>query len=110
MSVLTVELSRSGDAVPDAYVKDLVDDSILSFHQRGVDTTHHIGSDILLNAYRLAIIERKIAPEDIVFKYESVVYAFDDKGNIVGGWPKGYQSLHMDMILSILGSRNKRRN
>ncbi|CAL9968190.1 hypothetical protein VPHD69_0123 [Vibrio phage D69] len=96
-----------GHTVPDALVMDCVESKIKEFSDSKGDLTHIIGSDIFLNAYRLAIVQGKIEPYHIMLRFKGEVYCFNRFGNFEDHWsgthwPRGLASEQNDIVRDLV--------
>lgn len=85
----------------DCRAREFAKDTIQAFTEFNGDLTVDIAQDIVLTAFREAIIEKQIEPYHLMLRYGGELYEFERFGGIKGGYPKGLGSDHFDMVRNL---------
>lgn len=79
-----------GCAVPDGQAETWVGDRIDYYHRRnGIDYDVLIGTEVMINEFRLAVIDKKIKPEEMKFIFKDWTLSINEGGRIAP-WPSGF--------------------
>lgn len=107
--MLTVEYdSDSGFACCDGAVKEWVDKHIRLYNTVG-HTTLVIGTETLINGFRLAVLDDEISHNDIQFMHNGEVLTVNTYG-VLPSYPAGFCDLGMYQALAfITGASRKKR-
>lgn len=73
-----------------------------------VDYIVTVGSEIMIDAYRVAIVKGDISHEDVQVRYEDTLYQFDKNARMK--WPAGMGDLHSNLLRTIIrgAARNEK--
>lgn len=85
----------------DCHARQFAKDTIQAFIEFNGDVSVDIAQDIVLTAFREAIIEKQIEPYHLMLRYEGELYEFERFGGIKGGYPKGLGRDHFDMVRNL---------
>lgn len=103
--MIIVEYNPTSDyVVPDAEVEKYVDD-VLNYYKNTNPTVFGlkitVGSEIIIQAFRVAIKEGRISHNDIVFEYNGERLPPDSYGRLCK-WPKGFCSISLEFLSRLL--------
>lgn len=86
--MLTVEYNEhTGTVVADAAIPNMVE-YWLGLHQQGQLSTIAVGNEMLIDQFRLAVLDDQISHEDIMFMYQGEQIKVDTYGKLAH-WPTG---------------------
>lgn len=95
---------ENGVATPDGLCVALVDE-LISLRQFG-DVSYITSSANVITAFRLAVAEKKISGDDVVFTFGDMEITMDSKFEM-SAWPKGFCDVQGDMLNKIMQERRK---
>ena len=92
--------ARNGIAIPDGQISDVVD-SIVESGRMGRDETHMFSTSIVIDALRLAVKEKRINHDQIVFSFNNQTIRVDPFGNLEQ-WPEGFCDLWTKILIELI--------
>jgi hypothetical protein len=107
--LLTVEYNEHiGIVVADAAVPHIVQ-YWLGLHQQGQLTTIAAGNEMLIDQFRLAVLDEQISHEDIMFMYQGEQIKVDTYGKLAH-WPTGMCDLQQTQLRRLILGADKKRD
>lgn len=97
-----------GLAVPDGAARGFVDDIITTRNPHAGDYEIVIGTDTIVTQFRLAVADRRIPHEDIVFVFNGENIPLNRYGDL-NHWPIGFDD-HTTQALTQLCSIKRRKD
>ena len=95
-----------GPSYPDGMVLDRVKSDILNIINAHDNTTVDVGSEILLNAWRLAVLRGELGDIKLLFQSGGDILEFSTS-NIIGKHHKG-SGVHNSILIDIIKLRKER--
>lgn len=94
-----------GLSVPDGKIAEFVDDTIEQLQL--VDINLVIGSEMIMDCFRLRAVQDKISIDDIHIRFNDLEIKITDKGQFAP-WPNGFCDTGVKVIQNILKTRIRR--
>lgn len=103
----------AGTVYPDGLIQQEVAKDISTYANckklhTEVDYIVTVGSEIMIDAYRVAIVKGDISHEEVQVRYEDVLYQFNENARMK--WPDGMGMLHDNLMRTIIrgAARNEK--
>ena len=78
-----------GEAVADGKASEWVSKRLIHRLTTNGDLTVTVGTEVMINEFRLAVVDKKIKPEEMVFIFKDHILTIREGGRI-NKWPCGF--------------------
>ena len=92
----------NGFVTPDANIEECIKNYITTFEVSSEYTyTISVGSELLIDAFRVAIREDKVSHEVVEFEFEDQILKPDSNARL-DHWPRGFGDIHSNFFRRLL--------
>jgi hypothetical protein len=92
--------ATKGDAIADGNAEEYVE-KLLDAHYIGGSIGATVGSELVISYLRVAIVEKKITPNDVTLYFGDEILSISNEG-MIRYWPKGFCDRYEDALSRIL--------